>query len=119
MGSTGLSSFFQVKTLSLTETALQVEGEFAIHCTSSHLFIVIATNKKVSIYREDSFELLWDIQTNEEVCCISLTDDSFILLVAEVSGQFQLFHIPSKTFLWSHKYRYLKTAQNYTEEANT
>ncbi|GFR05094.1 uncharacterized protein TNCT_686211, partial [Trichonephila clavata] len=101
MGSTGLSSLFQVKTLSLFEYALQVGREFAIYCTSSHLFIVIATHNKVSIYREDSFELLWEFQTNENVCCISLTDDSLILLVAEVSGQFQLFHIPSKTFLWS------------------
>ncbi|GFT85368.1 kinetochore-associated protein 1 [Nephila pilipes] len=110
MNSNGLPSVFQVKTLSLTETTLQAGKEFSIHCASSHLFIIIASCKRVSIFKEDSFEQLWAIQTDEDVCCISLTDDSFILLVAEVSGQFQLFHIPSKTFLWRHNCKKAESA---------
>ncbi|GIY11293.1 RNase H domain-containing protein, partial [Caerostris darwini] len=99
-----ISSPFQVKTLPLIKKFHNkfIDEEPSIYCTSSPLYIIVAEYNKISIFSEDSLELLWNIEIEEKVCCVSLSDDSCLLLIAETSGQIQLFHIPTKTSLWSY-----------------
>ncbi|GBN82732.1 hypothetical protein AVEN_21068-1, partial [Araneus ventricosus] len=95
-----LTCQFQVKNLPIVKS--EIEDINSVVCASTHLYLIAAVDKKISIFKEESSELFWEIETNEKVCCISLSDDSCLLLVTEFTGEIHLFHISSKTSLWSY-----------------
>ncbi|GBN83793.1 hypothetical protein AVEN_104800-1 [Araneus ventricosus] len=95
-----LTCQFQVKNLPVVKS--EIEDIDSVVCASTHLYLIAAVDKKISIFKEESSELFWEIETNEKVCCISLSDDSCLLLVTEFTGEIHLFHISSKTSLWSY-----------------
>ncbi|CAL1263174.1 unnamed protein product [Larinioides sclopetarius] len=95
-----LTCQFQVKNLPIVIP--EIEDINSVVCVSTSLYLIAAIDKKISIFREESSELFWEIETNEKVCYVSVSNDSCLLLVAEYTGEINLFHISSKTSLWSY-----------------
>ncbi|KAF8794999.1 Kinetochore-associated protein 1 like protein [Argiope bruennichi] len=91
---------FQVKSLPVIKS--EVQEVYSVLCTSSHLYLITVVDRKISIFKEECSELFWEFETDSNACCISLSDDSCLLLVAEFSGEIHLIHISSKTTLWSY-----------------
>ncbi|XP_035230021.1 uncharacterized protein LOC118201981 [Stegodyphus dumicola] len=97
-----LLSSLEVDTLATVTSTQKVFNKPALCCTSSPLYVIISLGSRVSIYKADCFEFIWDITLVSDATLLSLSDDSQYLLIAESNGLFNLFQIPTKKNLWSH-----------------